>query len=137
MEKDFIATRALEIKKEVEDSLPGKYYNVKKNAWKYPSTQVGYKAKAVRAIFSDMDNESNGTREWKLCIKLLERCIDSKNKGLLNEPTKSRKRVAGAGPPVKAQEVRAALFAYFIDIRSALKARLPKKTVSGKSQAVE
>ena len=45
-----------------------------------------------------------------------------------------RFRVAGAGAPLKALEVRYALFEYFVDIRNSLKGRLPRKLFLAKAR---
>ena len=128
-----IAEQTLEIKEEVERNKPKSYYCEKKRRWIRPSSQVGFKAEAVRAIFSDMKDEPNGTREWNLAVKLIDRCLEQKASGALDNPDKNRQRVEGAGAPVRAQEVRSSLFAYFIDVRECLKGRLPKKVFIAKA----
>ena len=50
--------------------------------------------------------------------------------------SKNHFRVAGAGAPTKAAEVRNSLFKYFIDVCTALKRRLPIKLFLTKAKEI-
>ena len=71
----------------------------------------------------------NFIRTWKkeFTLKLGKRCLNSLETSNFTEPpTKNKFRQAGAGRKKSVPEVREAMYDWFIDIRSSLKARLPK-----------
>ena len=80
-------------------------------------------------MFVYMKDEVSTSSDYKSCIKFVGTCevlltngqFDIKGNDVSNKFT-----VAGAGAPKKAIDLRNKLYQYFIDIRSSLKARLPK-----------
>ena len=80
-------------------------------------------------MFTDMKDEVNKSSDFKSCVKFVGRCeklLEIGKFDIEGYDVAGKFRVLGAGAPKKAVEVRKALFEYFIDIRSALKASYQK-----------
>lgn len=72
-------------------------------------------------------------------VKLLGRCEELLRTGKFaveSNDVATKFRNAGAGAPKKAPGVRKTPFEFFIDFRSSLKARLPKKIFLGKAESL-
>ena len=90
-------------------------------------------------MFVYMKDEVSTSSDYKSCIKFVGTCevlltngqFDIKGNDVSNKFT-----VAGAGAPKKAIDLRNKLYQYFIDIRSSLKARLPKNIFQAKARSV-
>ena len=91
-----------------------------------PST--GFIAKAVRHFYSDLANASNDDPDFERATKLASRCYNDLER--LRDPSSSppkKSRGTGVGRKVKVQEVRVALFNWFVHVRESLKGRLPRR----------
>ena len=113
----------------MEESKPADVWNAKKRQWTKPSSQIGYKTLTVHEIFVDMKDEVSTSSDYKSCIKFVGGCEElftTKQFDIERNEVSNKFRVAGAGAPKKAIDLRNELSQYFIDIRSSLKARLPK-----------
>ena len=85
------------------------------------------------------ENEVNKSFDFKSCVKFIGRCeklLETGHFDIERNDVAGKCGVLGAGAPRKAVEVRKALFDYFIDIRSALKARLPKGLSLAKAKSL-
>ena len=139
-DKKKVALIALERKRKYEQDLkdPKKHvWNEKRKRWVNPISQTGYIGPTVRECFSDLREVANDSADFLNACKFVNQCVDLEKKGKFDiEGNCSKKhfRVAGAGPPTKAVEVRNSLFEYFIDVRTALKGRLPKKLFLAKAK---
>lgn len=119
--------------RKLEQEKPKDVYNEKKRKWTKPSSQIGYKAKTVREMFPDMKDEKSDTADYKSCVKFVGRCEEFDIEG---NDVANKFRAAGAGARKKCPSVRKELFEFFIDIRSSLKARLPKKIFLAKAASL-
>ena len=80
-------------------------------------------------IFVDVKDEVSTSSDYKSCIKFVggsEELFTTKKFDIEGNEVSNKFRVAGAGAPKKAIDLRNELSQYFIDIRSSLKARLSK-----------
>ena len=112
---------------EVEKNKVKINYNdkLKKHTKKLP--REGYLAKAVREFFPDLKNLKHNDPSLERALKLGKRCYESLNNDDITEPpTKVRFCQPGGGRKKSIPNVREAMYDWFIDIRSSLKARLPK-----------
>ena len=137
--KNEVALKAVFNKGKLEESKPTDVWNAKKRKRTKPSSQIGYKALPVREIFVDMKDEGSTSSDYKTCIKFFGRCEElliTEQFDIEGNDVSNKSRVAGAGAPKKAIELRNELFQYFIDIRSSLKARLPKNIFQAKARSV-
>ena len=90
----------------------------------------GYVARAVRDIYKNFKDFKNTDPDFTNAVKNAKRWYEDLKNGKLDNTTgveKKRCRVEGAGRKTKAPELRESLFAWFVDVRTALKARLPKR----------
>ena len=137
--KKEVALKAVSNKRKLEESKPADVWNAKKRKWTKPSSQIGYKALTVREIFVDMKDEVSTSSDYKSCIKFVRRCeelLTTRQCDIEGNDVSNKFRVAGAGAPKKAIDLRNELFQYFIDIRSSLKARLPKNIFQAKARSL-
>ena len=124
-----VALKAVSNKRKLEESKPADVWNAKKRKWTKPSSQIGYKALTVCEIFVDVKDEVSTSSDYKSCIKFVGGCEElftTKKFDIEGNEVSNKFRVAGAGAPKKAIDLRNELSQYFIDIRSSLEARLPK-----------
>ena len=127
--KKEVALTAVSNKRKLEESKPADVWNAKKRKWTKPSSQIGYKALTVCEIFVDVKDEVSTSSDYKSCIKFVGGCEElftTKKFDIEGNEVSNKFRVAGAGAPKKAIDLRNELSQYFIDIRSSLEARLPK-----------
>ena len=127
--KKEVALKAVSNKRKLEESKPADVWNAKKRKWTKPSSQIGYKALTVCEIFVDVKDEVSTSSDYKSCIKFVggsEELFTTKKFDIEGNEVSNKFRVAGAGAPKKAIDLRNELSQYFIDIRSSLEARLPK-----------
>ena len=127
--KKEVALKAVSNKRKLEESKPADVWNAKKRKWTKPSSQIGYKALTVCEIFVDVKDEVSTSSDYKSCIKFVGGCEElftTKKFDIEGNEVSNKFRVAGAGAPKKAIDLRNELSQYFIDIRSSLKARLSK-----------
>ena len=90
-------------------------------------------------MFTDMKDEVNKSSDFKSSVKfvgLCEKLLEAGQFYIEENDVAGKFRVLGTGAPKKAVEVRKALSKYFIDIRSALKARLPKGLFLAKAKSL-
>ena len=90
-------------------------------------------------MFTDMKDEVNKSSDFKSCVKFVGRWEKLRETGQFDiegNDVAGKFRVLVAGAPKKAVEVRKALFEYCIDIRSTLKARLPKGLCLAKAKSL-
>ena len=74
--------------------------------------------------------EKHDSPDFKSCVKFVgryEKLLVTGKFEIEGNDVGNKFRIAGAGAPKKCLSVRKELFDIFIDIRSSLKARLPKK----------
>ena len=103
------------------------HWNNKRKIHVETKPKQGFIAKAVRLFYSDLANAKNNDPEYENACKFASRCYQKHISNEFEEPSKKRFRESGAGRKAEAPEVREALFDWFIDVRGALKARLPRK----------
>ena len=106
------------------ERLKGKYYwdaKRKRHVKDQPKEEVV--AKAVRLFYSDLSSSKNDDRHFQSAIKLARRTPEADSLG--DDCKNPKKRVRGKD---KTPEVREELFQSFIDGRTSLKVRLPRKT---------
>ena len=107
-------------------------YNDKMKKHTKPIPREGYIARAVRDFYPDLRNVKHNDPNLQAAVKLGKRCheqlLNSESTCKINVgPSKSKYRKPGAGRRTTIPDLREALFNWFIDIRSTLKARLPPK----------
>ena len=84
-------------------------------------------ARAEREYYSDLKDVKHNDPGLSNALKLGKRCLDSLEADDLTEPpTKVNFRQAVRGSKKSVPEVCETMYNWFIDIRSSLKARLPK-----------
>ena len=92
-------------------------------------------ARAVREFYSDLKDVKHNDPDLSNALKLGKRCLDSlEATDFIEPPTKVKFRQAGGGRKKSVPEVRDAMYHWFIDIRSGLKARLPKSMFNAHCQ---
>ena len=137
--KKEIALKAVSNERKLEESKPTDVWNAKKRKWAKPSSQIGCKTLTVREIFVDMKDEIGTSSDYKSCINFVGRCEELLTAGQFDierNDLSNKFRVAGAGTPKKAIDLRNDLFQYYIDIRSSLKAKLPKNILLAKARSL-
>ena len=83
--------------------------------------------RAVREIYSDLKDVKHNDPDLSNALKLGKWCLDSLEASDFTEsPTKVKFHQAGGGRKKSVPEVHEAMYDWFIDIRSSLKARLTK-----------
>lgn len=106
-------------------------YNDKMKKHTKPVPREGYIARAVRDFYPDLRNVKHDDPNLQAAVKLGKRCHEqlSNSESIceINVQPSSKYRKPGAGRKTTIPDVREALFSWFIDIRSTLKARLPRK----------
>ena len=115
----------------------GKYNN--KGKWVYPFSQKGYVQPSVREIFPNLKDSTTDNKDFISATKFVKRCLDKLEAGTFDiegNTSASHYRIKGAGPPVRALEVRQSLFDYFVDVRCSLKGRLPRKLLIAKAHEI-
>ena len=112
-------------------------YDYKRKKHVQLKPQQGFLAAAVREFYTDLSKVKHDDPKLVNALKFAKRCYE---KYLANdfgeEPSKKRFRESGAGRKCKAPEVREEMFEWFINVRGALKGRLPKKMFRAKCQQV-
>ena len=110
------------------EALNGKtHWDAKRKRHVPDQPKHGYLTKAVRSFYSNLRNAESDSQETKKACKLAKRCYEKLERGDFEDGTSSKKfRSSGGGRKSRAPEVRDALFQWFIDVRTSLKARLPK-----------
>ena len=84
-------------------------------------------ARAVRKFYSDLKDVKHNNSDLSNALKLGKRCLDRLEANDFTEaPTKVKSRQAGGGRKKSVPEFREVMYDWLIDIRSSLKARLPK-----------
>ena len=115
--------------KEIADK---RNYNKKMKKHTKSSPCEGDIAPAVRGFYPDLKNVKHNDPNLESAIKLRKRCCENvasnENTCIIDaQPSKSKYRKPGGGRKATIPDVREALFEWFIDVRSSLKARLPRK----------
>ena len=84
-------------------------------------------ARTVREFYSDLKDVKHNDPDLSNALKLGKWCLDSLEASDFTEsPTKVKFHQAGGGRKKSVPEVHEAMYDWFIDIRSSLKARLTK-----------
>ena len=115
--------------KETADKLN---YNEKMKKHTKSSPHEGYIALAVREFYQDFKNIKHNDPNLESAINFGNRCYEivasNENTCIIDsQPSKSKYRKPGGGRKATIPDVCEALFEWFIDVRSSLKARLPRK----------
>ena len=115
--------------KETADKLN---YNGKMKKHTKSSLREGYIARAVREFYPASKNVKHNNPNLESAIKLGKRCYENvasnENTCIIDaQAFKSKFRKPGGGRKATIPDVCEALFEWFIDVRSSLKARLPRK----------
>ena len=88
---------------------------------------LDYLTRAARGFYSNFSEAKSDSQEIKNACKLAERCYEKLEKGDFEDGAALKRfRTTGGGRKSRAPEVRETLFQWFIDVRTSLKARLPK-----------
>ena len=93
----------------------------------------------ARELFSDMKEEKCDSPDFKSCVQFVRRCEELLVTGkfeIEGNAVGNKFSVVGAAAPRKCPSVSKELFEFFIDIRSSLKARLPKKFFLAKAESL-
>ena len=96
-----------------------------------PGAQDGYIAKAVREFYPDLRDMKSGSLVFDRAVKLAKRCYANEmmnGKDPTRKETSTKKvRRTGGGRKLRVESVRNSVFEWFVDVRTSLKSRLPKK----------
>ena len=116
-------------KKEVEAAKTRVNYNNRRKKHTTVLPKQGYIAKAVREMYTNFQDVKNTDPALSAAVKNAIRWYEDLVAGKLDDSgvQKTRFRVEGGGRKTKAPEVCHALFEWFVDVRTVLKARLPRK----------
>ena len=82
----------------------------------------------MREVFLNLKDEAQSTQIFRDAYKKVRNCITQYEKGKFKSETNNKpggKQISGGGRKVVCANACKGLFAFFIDIRFALKARLP------------
>ena len=113
-----------------------RYDNKRKNHVTIKPTG-GYLAKAVQEFYPDLAKVKNDDPNFCKAVKLAARYhneIEQLRDASTCAPAKQR--AIGGGRKSKAQEVREALFSWFVDVRESLKGHLPRHLFKLKANAL-
>ena len=93
------------------------------------TSNIGYLATAVREFYSDLRGAKHNDQRLKNALDMAWRAykLALEHSSVDPPPLKKQRRAFGGGQKSTAPDVRVALYDWFIDIRGALKGRLPKK----------
>ena len=110
------------------EALKGKtHWDAKRKLHVPDQPKHGYLTKAVRSFYLKLSNAKSDSQELKKACKLAKRCYEKLERGDFEDGTSSKKfRFSGGGRKSRAPEVRDAIFQWFIDVRTSVKARLPR-----------
>ena len=128
-------------KKSYDEMGPTKKWDKRKRKIVETNPSVGFVSKAVREYYSDIKHKKATDSEFLKAKSYARRCFESyKNAESLDDnaekegPANKRFRAEGAGRKTQAPDFRDQLFGWFIDVRTHLKGRLPKKIFVLKAQ---
>ena len=140
-EKRVLAAFVFACKKHFDEKGPTKKWDQKKRKIVETNPSVGFVSKAVREYYSDMKTKKSTDPEFLKAKSYARRCFETygdaeslDDLASREEPAKKRFRAEGAGRKPQAPEFRDQLFEWFIDVRTGLKGRLPKKIFVTKAQ---
>ena len=136
-QKHHIGTVGLRKKKEylANKKKPQKYWNQKRNMW--CEVQLpGFLAATAREVFLNLKNVPHDDKLLKSACKVVGRSIVLVESRALTEENSLKKhyRMPGGGSNPKIPELRDAMFAYFVNVRTASKGRLPKHIFLAKAK---
>ena len=101
----------------------------------------GVYSKAVRKFFPDLKKASYNDRPFLAALQLAKRSYKMFTNPSDEPQTKKLKqtfRLQGkSGPRVKFKEIRDELYEWVVDVRSALKARLPRSMLRAKAEQLQ
>ena len=89
-----------------------------------------YIAASVREYYPDLASMKNSDPNFQKACRMATRCYQNKIKNdddVAVDSSKKKFRVSGGGRKVRVSDVREAMFEWFVDVRTSLKARLPRK----------
>ena len=104
----------------VNKSKKNKIYDSKTKKWKVAMPKESYVSKAVRHFYADLKHAQSSSQEFKKAYNMVNRAFQDFEKGklepehILEEPPSKRYRLSGAGPKLRAPEIRDELFQWFI-----------------------
>ena len=110
-------------------------WNSKRKKWIYAFTQKGFIQPTVREIFTDLKGERCDTADFKSATKFVSRCLEKLDRGEFDAEGNRRSgkfRVLGAAKPRHVVEV----FIFLIDVRTSLKGRSPRSTITSKAKQI-
>ena len=117
----------IEYEREVASLKGKKRYATKRKKHVPVQPRGGYLTKAVRSFYTNLATAKSDCREMVNACKFAKRCLEKLERGDFEEGAPKKKfRSAGGGRKAPAVEVREALFQWFVDVRTSLKARLPR-----------
>ena len=96
-----------------------------------------YIAASVREYYPDLANMKNSNPNFQKACRMATRCYQKKNDDdVAVDSSKKKFRASGGGRKVRVPDVREAMFEWFVDVRTSLKARLPRKFFKMKCEEV-
>ena len=98
-----------------------------------------YIAASGREYYPDLANMKNSDPNFRKACRMATRCYQNKIKNdddVAVDSSKKKFRVSGGGRKVRVPDVREAMFEWFVDGRTSLKARLPRKLFKMKCEEV-
>ena len=108
-EREYIGTVGLQMKRKFEAEKNDKVLNKTRKVWVDRASQTGFIGPTVREVFTDMKNELQSSAGFRACYKVVAKCIKQKENRVYDvegNNLKSKFRVARAGAPVRATELR-------------------------------
>ena len=131
-EKLKVARKVREYKviydEQVAEAKSNPSWDSKRKRWVVGRPREGYLAKAVRKVYADLRDTKNDDPNFENAVKYAKRWYDNLENGTLAETSNPKKfRAAGAGRKVRAPEAKEALWDWFVDVRTAMKGRIPRK----------
>ena len=112
---------------ELEALKSNTHWDAKRKCHVPGQPKQGYLTRAIRSFCSNLSEAKSGSQEIKNACKLAKRRYEKLEKGDSEDGIASKKfRTTGGDRKSRAPEVRKALFQWFINVRTSLKARLPK-----------
>ncbi|GFO11576.1 steryl-sulfatase [Plakobranchus ocellatus] len=117
--------------KEVANTSPR--YDAKKKRFVKPTPKEGYVARAVREIYPSLRQAKSDDAKFRRAVQMARRLLEEEDQTKVEGCNSAKKfRMEGGGRKQKAVPVRQAAFEWFLDVRGALKARLPFKIFQAK-----
>ena len=125
----------------LKKNIGKRIYEMKKEA-KNEKEQRGIISRAVREQFPDLKNANYNSPAFEAALQVARRAyqkyINPSDEEVPARSLKSTFRQPGkTGPKVKAPEVRDGLYEWIVDIRTAVKARIPRALLRAKAAEIQ